>query len=337
MRFIRRKEVNFMNNQSTSTGVLAPFIFDYINMRKNLGFKSQGPRFSLFAFDAFAKKRGLIQITITKDLADEWCHKRPDEANDTWSHRNCFLRQFGIYLSNLGYETYLPPKVFSKHDSFIPYIFSDEELEALYNACDSLVLYDKHAKSGIMVLPVLIRMLAATGIRIGEATNLLDKDVNLEQNYLILRDCKNGKDRMVPISDSLADICLQYRKYRELLPHNSNSFFVKLNGCKCPSGSFSLWWARLLKMADIKHRGKTIGPRIQDLRHTFCIRSMVRLAKEGKDLYYILPILSTYIGHQSLAATDRYVRMTAEMYPDLLSKIDSICTYIFSDLNVFKK
>jgi integrase len=322
-----------MNNQSISAGVLAPFIRDYINMRKNLGFTSQNPEYSLFSFDAFAKQKGLASVTITKDLAEEWCSRRPDEATDTWSHRNCFLRQLSVYLFNLGYETYIPPKVFARrNNNFIPYIFSDEELEALYKACDSLVLYDKHAKSGMMVLPVLIRMLAATGIRIGEATGLLDKDVNLEENYLILRNCKNGKDRMVPISESLADSCRQYRKYRELLPHNSNFFFIKMNGCKCPGSSFSGWWNRILKMANIKHRGKTVGPRIQDLRHTFCVKSMVRLARERKDLYYILPILSTYVGHQSLAATDRYVRMTSEMYPDLLSQIDGICSYIFSEL-----
>jgi integrase/recombinase XerD len=58
---------------------------------------------------------------------------------------------------------------------------------------------------------------------------------------------------------------------------------------------------------------------------------MTQLAKEGKDLYYILPILSTYMGHQSIASTDRYVRMTAEMYPDLLNQTESICSYIFTD------
>lgn len=321
-----------MNKPSISPGVLAPFIHDYINMRKNLGFQSQQPKYSLFAFDAFAWKKGLANITIPKDLAEQWCSRRPDEATDTWNHRNGFLRQFCVYLTNLGYEAYIPPRVFAKPDTFIPYIFSDEELEAIYNACDTLVLYDKHAKSGIMVLPALIRMLAGTGIRIGEATALLNKDVNLEQNYLILRNTKNGKDRIVPLSESLADVCRQYHKYRELLPPNSNFFFVNLNGCGCRSGKFNLWWDRILKNAGIKHRGKIIGPRIHDIRHSFCIRSMVRMAKEGKDLYYILPILSTYIGHQSLAATDRYVRMTSEMYPELLSKIDGICSYIFSEL-----
>lgn len=321
-----------MNNRSVSTGVLAPYINDFINMRINLGFKSKSPKYSLLAFDVFAKKKGLECITITQELAEQWCSRRPNEATDTWCHRNGFLRQLCIYLCNLGYESYIPPKIFSKHDTFIPYIFPEDELQALFNACDSLVLYDKHARSGIMVIPILIRMLAATGIRIGEATNLLNKDVNLDLNYLILRNCKNGKDRMVPISESLADSCRQYRKYRDLLPPNSNFFFVKMNGCRCPSNSFSRWWNALLKIAGIKHRGKIAGPRLQDLRHTFCVRSMARLAKQGNDLYYILPILSTYVGHQSLAATDGYVRMTAEMYPDLLSQTDSICSYLFSEL-----
>lgn len=321
-----------MPSHYKTPGILAPFVQEYINMRRSLGFTSKSPEYSLFSFDAFAARQGLCSITITKELADEWGRRRPDEANDTWSHRNCFLRQFSIYLSNLGYDTYVPSKVITKRDNFIPYIFSDEELNAIFSVCDAFILHDKHARINLMVLPAFFRMLAGTGIRIGEAAALLDKDVNLEQNFIVLRNCKNGQDRMVPISESLADVCRQYRKYRELLPHHSGCFFIKMNGCSCPATSFSNWWNKILEAASIKRRGKIVGPRIQDFRHTFCVKSMARLAREGKDLYYILPILSTYIGHQSIAATDRYVRMTAEMYPDLLNQTDSICSYIFPHL-----
>lgn len=321
-----------MHSKSTHQGVLNPFIFDFIKMRKNLGYTSSSIKYSLFAFDVFAKNKKLSTISIPKDLAEEWVKRRPNEATDTWSHRNGFLRQFAIYLNNLGYEAYIPSQVVNKPSSFTPYIYSDAELQALYDACDSLILYDRHARSNIMVLPALIRMLAATGIRIGEAANLLDKDVNLEQNYFVLRNCKNGKDRMIPMSESLAEVCMQYRKYRRLLPSKSNFFFAKLNGCQCMANSFSPWWDKLLKIAQIKRRGKVAGPRIQDLRHTFCVKSMTHLAEQGKDLYYILPILSTYMGHTSLASTDRYVRMTAEMYPDILNKTESVCSYIFSDV-----
>jgi integrase len=57
---------------------------------------------------------------------------------------------------------------------------------------------------------------------------------------------------------------------------------------------------------------------VHDLRHTFAVHSLVKMAKSGLDLYYSLPLLSTFLGHRSLSATDQYVRLTAEMYPDLL-------------------
>jgi hypothetical protein len=55
------------------------------------------------------------------------------------------------------------------------------------------------------------------------------------------------------------------------------------------------------------------------------------MAEQGIDLYCSLPTLSTYLGHQSLEATDAYVRLTAEMYPGLIKDVDLIC------LNVFPK
>jgi hypothetical protein len=55
------------------------------------------------------------------------------------------------------------------------------------------------------------------------------------------------------------------------------------------------------------------------------------MAESGMDMYCSLPILSTYLGHQSLQATNSYVRLTAETYPELLKDVDTFC------LNVFPK
>jgi site-specific recombinase XerD len=57
------------------------------------------------------------------------------------------------------------------------------------------------------------------------------------------------------------------------------------------------------------------------------------MAKSGLDLYYSLPLLSTFLGHKSLSATDQYVRLTAEMYPDMLKDEKSICVYVFPKIN----
>jgi hypothetical protein len=57
------------------------------------------------------------------------------------------------------------------------------------------------------------------------------------------------------------------------------------------------------------------------------------MSKSGLDLYYSLPLLSTFLGHKSLGATDQYVRLTVEMYPDLLKDEKGIGTYVFPKSN----
>jgi len=34
-----------------------------------------------------------------------------------------------------------------------------------------------------------------------------------------------------------------------------------------------------------------------------------------------MPILSRYLGHKNIYETEKYLRLTAEMYPDILEKV----------------
>lgn len=315
---------NFRNS------ILSPYIRDFIRLKRGLGFKLDGMEYILWAFDTWAQKKGNREIALPKELVQEWCSRRPNEASNTWSNRMNAIRQLCAYLYNLGYDAYIQPHNQIRIEHPMPYIFTDAELNAIFNATNILTQRYIQVSCCLFSVPTIIRMLAGTGIRIGEAVDLLDRDVDLTNNYLTLRDTKNGRERLVPISESLAEVCLQYKQYKSLLPCiSSDTFFVKLNGTRCISESFRDWWKQILKIAGIPRLGKQTGPRIHDLRHTFCVNTMARLAREGKDLYYIMPILSMYIGHLSLKATDRYVRMTSEMFPELLSQTDSICTYVY--------
>ncbi len=46
------------------------------------------------------------------------------------------------------------------------------------------------------------------------------------------------------------------------------------------------------------------------------------------DLYAFLPVLSTYLGHASIHATQHYLRFAAELYPDLLKRVEKTCSGI---------
>lgn len=318
-------------NKRILKGVFLPYIENFIELKHNLGYAASSMEVSLRAFDRFAKTKGVDRIFISESLAKEWCAKRKGEANDTWSHRINFLRQFCIYLFNIGFDIYIPQKSPSKHDTnFIPYIYSEEERIAIFNAADSLRLHDRHMNGNLFFIPVLVRLLFATGVRIGEALALKTEDVNLESGFLIVRKSKNGKERIVPFTNSLSRVLTQYVSYRNKLPCiENNKFFIKPNGENCCSlASINYWWHKILAVAKIPRRGMVPGPRLYDVRHSFCIGSMKKMTEEGKDLYYTLPVLSTYIGHSSITSTDRYVRMTSDMYPDLLGKTESIYSYI---------
>ena len=136
---------------------------------------------------------------------------------------------------------------------------------------------------------------------------------------------------MVPLSDSLAKACEEYFMYRNQFPsiRKENWFFIKPDGSQMNQGSAYRWFRRILFSANISHGGRGRGPRLHDLRHTFSVHSLVSMSESELDLYYALPILSTYLGHQSLDATDMYVRLTAEMYPDLIKKTSKICSSVF--------
>ena len=58
----------------------------------------------------------------------------------------------------------------------------------------------------MFAMPALLRLLYSTGLRGGEALALAAKDVNLNDQYLIVRDSKNGQERAIPFSDSMAAV-----------------------------------------------------------------------------------------------------------------------------------
>ena len=97
--------------------------------------------------------------------------------------------------------------------------------------------------------------------------------------------------------------------------------------CSCNADHVRKWFKKILGIAGISLHDQ--GPRLHDLRHTFSVHSLAMMAEAGIDLYCSLPTLSTYLGHQSLEATNAYVRLTAEMYPGLLKDVDLICLNVF--------
>ena len=55
-------------------------------------------------------------------------------------------------------------------------------------------------------------------------------------------------------------------------------------------------------------------------------------SKEDADPTAMLPILSTYMGHKTVRSTAQYLRLTAEVYPDLMKKVEKSCAYVIPEV-----
>lgn len=313
------------------SGINAFLIEQYLTFKRNMGYTLSCTS-NFKTFDDFTIKEGANSIGLTKELANKWMEQRPNEAAVTRYKRVNDIRNFCVYLNQLGYRSYIPRLPKKYQSTFTPYIFSKEELNSFFTACDTIRVKDKTSNMKF-ILPIVFRLIYGCGLRINEAMSLKSKDVNLDEGYIIVRETKNGSDRILPLSDSLIIICRQYNKTIHLSVNDPDDyFFIQKNGDRYASDTIYRWFRKILWEAGISHGGKGLGPRVHDLRHSFSVHSLAEMSRKGLDLYYSLPILSKYLGHNSLEATDKYVRLTSDMYPELIEDVNKLCSYLFPEV-----
>lgn len=314
--------------------IYGPYIEQYVAMQIKLGYKPKERVSVLAIFDKWILERNEETICLSKELVEDWGMIRNNESEINRYKRIQGVRLFASFLCKIGYPSYIAalPRLKS---TFTPYIFTDRQIVTFFGVCDHLDMFAPKSGSAV-IMPALFRMLYATGLRIGEVLALTCNEVNLKDNYLLVRNGKNGSDRVVPISDSLVEVLEEYLNHRKafskLIYNVSDRFFLRSDGEGYTVGAIYRWFRKILFRAGISHGGKGIGPRIHDFRHTFACHSLARMSKSGLDLYYSLPILSIYLGHRSLSATDGYLRLTAQMYPELTTDVGRHSPNLFPDL-----
>ena len=314
-------------------GIYAALLHEFVDFKRHCGFKYSTEKKIFLLFDRLTMSRKEHTPGISRDLADIWSTKRDNES-DAYRYKRCItLNQFSLYLNRMGIESAMTHAPKPKKN-FTPHIYTQKELDSVFSVCDNLKCDCIKRDSLYMVMPALTRFLFGTGMRIGETLDLKTNDINLTYNYLTLRDTKNGKERLLPFTESLSAVLKQYAEHRDRLnpPKENGCFFITIRGRKCNPGQIYKVFRKVLDKARIPFKGGHYGPRVHDIRHTFAVRSLASMAENGMDIYCSLPILSIYLGHQSLEATNQYVRLTAEQHPGLIRNLEDIFINVFPSL-----
>ncbi len=311
---------------------LAPLIKSYVEFKRSLGYKFQHLHY-FRDFDWFLYEHSYDSSRLTDEILNKWCERRPSESDVARYKRIDHIRNLCIYLNGIGYQSAVPRLPRQCRSTFKPYILTEEELRYFFEACDNME-YNANYQSLYHVYPALFRLLYGCGLRISEALSLKCDDVNLVDGYIVIHETKNGEDRKLPMSQSLTNVLKQYYDCCRSNADRQDYFFAKRNGTKCSSDTIYKKFREILYRAKISHGGKGFGPRVHDFRHLFSVHSLAKMADQGLDLYYCLPLLSKYLGHKSLAVTDQYVRLTADMYPKLINDMNKICAFVFPEVKL---
>jgi integrase len=168
---------------------------------------------------------------LTAQLAIQWA-QQPQQADRLyWAMRLDIVRRFARFWLAYDPRTEIPPR-----GLFGPtcrrravHVYTPQELGTLLNAASGLG--QTHPLRG-WTFCTLLGLLDCTGLRIGEALGLGDKDIDWSAGVLTIRHAKYGHARLIPVQSSTLEALQRYRTLRDKAtgPRVTPAFFVTVRG-----------------------------------------------------------------------------------------------------------
>ncbi|MFZ1275589.1 MAG: tyrosine-type recombinase/integrase [Candidatus Microthrix parvicella] len=275
-----------------------------------MGFKLVAHGNLLVDFVDQLDQTGTSALTIEAALA--WATKPQGVQPYRWKQRLTVIRGFAIYLNALDPATEVPPAdlLAYRRQRPTPYLFSDADIAALLAAAGDLGNAPRAA-----TYRTLFGLIAATGMRCGEALALDRDDVDLDTGVLTIRLTKFNKSRRVPLHRStLAAVRGHLDERDRLYPRPVQpSLFVSTTGTRLADRRVRAVFADLVDQSGLKPRFGSGRPTIHSLRHSFAVATLLDWYRDGADVASRMPLLSAYLGHVSPASTYWYLQATPEL------------------------
>ena len=312
-------------------GVLAPVIHNFVAEKRALGYIYNTEAKHLRLFSRFTEDFDFPKETLPEEVVKAWIEKKPTDSDRTRYARFSLIKILAEYMTRMGYSAYVPSKseIGKCSKSFIPYIFTHDEIARFFVQVDALRLNPHSvAPRRHLIMPVLFRTLYCCGLRLSEATGLRGNDVDLGNGILTIKDTKFGKSRYVPMTSELTEIYRAYEKTRLVGKGDNDWFFAAPDGGHYGEKGIYCVFRELLWKANISHGGRGKGPRLHDFRHTFAVHCLQKGVANGSDITNALPRLKEYLGHSDFETTEQYLRMTAEVYPEISALMEHKYGYV---------
>jgi len=287
----------------------------YLGLRRNLGYDLGTAERVLRRFIEFAEGERAEYITTALFL--RWQETFGQARQQTWAARLGMIRLFAQWLNGLDPAHEVPPRglIPGRTRRGTPYIYGEEEIAAIVTAAAELP--SAYGLRGL-TYSTLFGLIAATGLRISEALGLDASDVDLLDGVLHIRRGKLGKERLIPLAESVTAQLRGYIAERDrLLGHKPEPFFVDCDGKRLGDCTARYNFAQACQRIGLRDAQRYCrhgrGPRIHDLRHSFAARTIINWYRTGKDPAREMIKLTTYLGHTCPEHTYWYIEAVPEL------------------------
>jgi integrase/recombinase XerD len=284
---------------------------EYLRLRRMLGHELAEAALLLPRFVAYLDHIGAEVITVEAALA--WAQQpqaRP--GSKVQARRMTVVRGFARHMAGIDPRTQVPPLGLLPYRKRWrpPFIYSDEDIQALITEVPRIVC----SPLRVATYQTLIGLLAATGMRVGEALRLKRSQIDWAEGVLTVHASKFGKSREVPLTPSTVQALAAYDRARgQFLPRpKTSAFFVSTAGTPVAYPHFGAAFRRILAASGVG-AGSPVRPRVHDMRHSFAVHTLAGWYRAGEDVGALLPRLSTYLGHRDPVSTYWYLSAAPEL------------------------
>ena len=301
-------------------------VHEYLEMRRNLGFKMIRAETHLLDFVSFLEQQQAP--FITQALALAWAQLPASAQPSYWARRLSDVRIFARHHKAADPRTEIPaPGLLPFQPRRArPHLYSDHEIRDLLHAAREMSYSYERGALRPWVFYCLFGLLSVSGLRVDEARNLEVRDVDLDAALLTVRVAKFDRIRLVPLHSSTCEVLADYiarRKRHWQGRPVSDYLFVSSTGNQLDGADIRRTFYALSRQIGLRGATDSHGPRLHDMRHRFANRTLVNWYRRDQDPERLLPILSTFLGHVHIADTFWYLEATPELMREAMRRLES--------------
>jgi len=281
----------------------------FLEQRRAMGYTAPNVEWHLRSFARFAERHDHVGPP-TMDIMRAWIREKNGPRR--WTS----LRIFCEYCAVTEPTTAIPGRNLTRgsRPRVEPFVYTPAQITALLKAARQL-----GPKGGLrgLTYATYFGLLAATGMRCGEAMRLKHEDIDWQRGSISIRDSKGNRLRVIPIHHTTLDALRAYRKVRATIPTDCAAAPLFLDDRRhkpLNHGGVNLAFHRICLRAGIASTPGRRPPRTHDLRHTFACTHLLRICRSGGDAGKALLSLSVYLGHASVRDTYWYLTGTPELF-----------------------